>query len=440
MWKTTEYTGWGRVKRATGDLARPERARAALALTKDAPAPAIGNRRSYGDAALANEGRAIDMTRLDRVLGFDAASGVLEVEAGITIGEIVRLFAPKGWLPAVCPGTGFATVGGAIAQDVHGKNHHEVGSFGENLISVTLAMQGSKKTITPERNKTLWRATIAGLGQTGMILSAKIQMIKTPGAGMEVRESRADHWEDFIEKLDTSTASYVVGWIDATAKGHTLGRGILEEGELAETPDSTPAKAKSVPIDAPGVLLSRPVVKLFNESYFRRIPEEGREGVKPIGEMLFPLDKLHDWNRLYGKRGFHQFQCVVPLDGVDALRDILERIARSRLASPLAVLKRMGAPDESHPQGFLSFPMEGYTLAVDFPARAGASELINALEADVAAAGGRMYLAKDSLARPETIKAMYGDWRLFAAEANKADPEGALTTDMVRRLGLRGDA
>ncbi|MGH1368693.1 MAG: FAD-binding protein [Maritimibacter sp.] len=437
-WKHTDYAGWGRVKTASGDLARPERAKTLKALLDDSPAPAIGNRRSYGDAALNDEGRAIDMTRLDRVMSFDADTGVIEVEAGVTIGELVRLFAPKGWLPAVCPGTGFATIGGAIAMDVHGKNHHEVGSFGAHLVSITLLQGGKKVTITPKSRKSLWRATIGGLGQTGVILSAKMQMMATPGAGMHVVETRADHWEDFIEKLDTSTAPYVVGWIDATAKGHNLGRGILEEGSLSTKLPMKPKGTKSVPFDAPRAALSGPVVKLFNTAYFHRIPEAGRENIKPIADMLFPLDKIHDWNRLYGKGGFHQFQCVVPLEAVEALRDMLEKIARSRLASPLAVLKRMGAPD-AHAPGMMSFPMEGYTLAVDFPAKDKATALIAKLEAMTLAAGGRIYLAKDALASGDTIKAMYPEWQAFAAEALKADPEGQFTTDMVRRLRLRSE-
>ena len=432
-WNEMDYQGWGRVLKAHGPVARPERVSALTAILDEGLAPAIGNRRSYGDAALNSGGRVVDMTRLDRIISFDAATGVLEAEAGVTIGDLAHLFAPKGWIPAVMPGTGFATLGGCIAQDVHGKNHHNDGSFGQHVLSVTL-LQGAKKVVaTPERNKALFRATMGGIGQTGVILSAKIQMKACPGDVMMVTERRADGWDEFLSLLDASRATYTVGWIDATATGADLGRGILEEGEVAAGLVPKPKRAKSIPVDAPGFALSKPVVKLFNAAYFRRVPAAGRSSVKPIDDFFFPLDKIHDWNRLYGKRGFYQFQNVVPLAAAPALRTMLERIAGSGLASPLAVLKRMG-PGRA---GMMSFPMEGYTLAVDFPNRAGAEELIRSLEAMTVEAGGRLYLAKDALATGDAIKAMYSEHADWAALADKADPDRALQTDMTRRLSLR---
>ena len=432
LWKTTEYAAWGNVHKATGQIARPERAATLERILAEAPAPAFGNRRSYGDSPLNDGGRAIDMTRMDKIIAFDPATGVIEAEAGVTLADLIRLFAPKGWIPAVVPGTGFATIGGAIANDVHGKNHHVDGSFGAHVLAITLMSGAKRVTVTPERNKTLFRATLGGIGQTGVIVSAKLQMKPIPGAAMRVSERRIMSWEDQIDALEASTATYAVSWIDAQAKGTTMGRGILEEADLTDALPPAPARAKSVPV-AIGLFSNSLFARAFNEVYFRRVPETGRTSVKRLEEFFFPLDKVHALNKLYGKGGFHQFQCVVPPDQTEALGQMMGKIARSGMGSPLAVLKRMG-PGRA---GMLSFPTEGYTLAVDFPNRSRAVKLIEELEAMTAAAGGRLYLAKDSLAPGDTIKAMYPEWQAWAREAAKADPNGDLMTNMVRRLDLR---
>ncbi len=433
-WKTVETTGWGRALRATSETARPERVSALTAILSETPAPAFGNCRSYGDACLNDGGRAIDMTRLDRFLAFDEATGVLEVEAGLTIGEIARVMAPRGWLPAVMPGTGFATVGGAIAMDVHGKNHHQAGSFGQHVVSLQLIAGGKAQKVSP-RGKTarLFRATAGGLGQTGVIVSAELQLLRCKGDVVMVTEQRAEDFDAFVALLDRSDATYSVGWIDATARGEALGRGILEEAETGAGLVPAPKPSKTVPMDAPRFALSPPVVRAFNSAYYRRVPRDGRTVVKPIGEFFFPLDRIHDWNRLYGKRGFYQFQCVVPPDQVESLRDMLARISASGLASPLAVIKRMG----DGRAGYMSFPMQGYTLAVDFRAVPAAARLIATLEDLTAKAGGRIYLAKDALLSGDKVRAMYPEWADWAKAAAKADPDGALATDLVRRLGLR---
>lgn len=432
-WKTTEYSGWGRALKAKGEIARPERVRALSTILAEGLAPAIGMRRSYGDAAQNSCGRVIDMTRLDRMLDFDPVTGVLEVEAGARIGEIAAAFAPRGWLPPVLPGTGFATVGGCIAQDVHGKNHHHMGSFCQHVISFRLRQAAGEVEVTPGATPDLFRATAGGLGQTGVILSAKLRLLPCKGDVMVVTERRISGWDEFLMRLDSSSATYTVGWVDATATGAKLGRGILEEGETGSGLMAKPVKNRKIAFDAPNFALAGPVVRAFNAAYFARVPQSGRTVVRRITDFFFPLDKIHDWNRLYGKRGFHQFQCVVPVASAPALRAMLEAIAGSGLASPLAVLKRMG-PGRA---GYLSFPMEGYTLAVDFPNRAEARELIKRLEEMTVAAGGRLYFAKDSLARGADVALMYpelDDWRRVTAAA---DPEGRLMTDMVRRLKLR---
>lgn len=433
LWKTADYAGWGRALTATAEIARPERASTLKAISTESPAPAFGMCRSYGDAALNDGGRAIDMTRLDRMLSFDATTGEVEVEAGVQIGELGIRFAPRGWIPPVMPGTGFATVGGCIANDVHGKNHHLVGSFGQHVTAIKLLQNGKLKTVTPDKTPDLFKATVGGLGQTGTILSATLRLIPCKGDMMVLTERRIDGWDEFLAAFDSATAPYTVGWIDATAKGANLGRGILEEGEITSGVSPTKSHAAKVPFNAPNWALSAPVVRAFNELYFRRVPAGGRTTVKPIAAPFFPLDKIHNWNRLYGKRGFHQFQCVVPLAEAPALREMLSDIANSGLASPLAVLKKMGEGRA----GYMSFPMEGYTLAVDFPNRPAAVELIKSLEQRTADAGGRIYFAKDALTTPSRIAAMYPEHGPWLKAVTKADPEGALTTDLIRRLNLR---
>jgi len=432
-WKTTEYSGWGRVHTATGPLARPERTSVLAALVEESPAPAMGMRRSYGDAGLNDGGRMIDMTRMDRVLDFNAETGALHIEAGAQIGQLLKIFAPSGWLPPVMPGTGFATVGGAIAMDVHGKNHHGAGSFGMHVTEITLMTPKGPKVLTPRKNASLFKATIGGLGQTGPIVSARLQMLRAKGDVMIVTERRVDGWDEFLALLDASDATYSVGWIDATARGDQLGRGILEEAETGAGLVPAAKRGKRIPIDAPRFALSPAIVRTFNAAYWRRVPDKGRTVVKPIDDFFFPLDKIYNWNRLYGKTGFHQFQCVVPIEAAGKLRAMLERIAGSGLASPLAVLKRMG-PGRA---GYMSFPMEGYTLAIDFPNRTAAARLIGELETATLDAGGRIYLAKDALAGPNTVQGMYPEFPAWAKAVKSVDPKGHYITDLVRRLKLR---
>ncbi|WP_172296467.1 FAD-binding oxidoreductase [Pseudoruegeria sp. HB172150] len=436
-WKTAEYSGWGRAIRANGQMARPEKRAALTALMAEEPAPAIGMRRSYGDACLNDGGRAVHMIRLDKFLGFDAETGILTAEAGLTLGEITRVMAPRGWLPAVLPGTGFATVGGAIANDVHGKNHHNAGTFAQHVVAMTLLTpDGAEHRVTPETTPDLFRATVGGVGQTGIIASAEMRLKRVKSDLVTVTERRANGFDEFIAMLDSSDTTYSVGWIDATARGADLGRGLLEEAETAGGLVPTPKSSRTVPMNAPRFALSAPVVKLFNAMWYRRVPKSGHTVVKPINDFFFQLDRIHDWNRLYGKNGFHQFQCVVPLSAAAQLRDMLERISASGLASPLAVLKRTGEGRA----GMMSFPMEGYTLAVDLRAQPECEALIKRLEDMTADAGGRIYFAKDALCGADRIQQMYPDLDAWRAEVAKHDPEGRMITDLVRRLKLREPA
>ena len=436
-WKDAELRGWGRVQSAATKLARPEKDSALAATLNDTPCPAIGNLRSYGDAALVSDGHAVDITRLDRIIAFDREAGTLTAEPGITISDLLNILAPHGWMPPVMPGTGFATLGGCIANDVHGKNHHGAGTFGQHLTHMELIQPtGERITITPEGTPQLFQATVGGLGQTGVIAQATMKLAACSSRLIQVDEQRAPDLATFMGMLKNSTATYCVGWIDGTARGDDLGRGILEEAELTSS-NMAPKlkKSRKVPFDAPSFALSPPTVRAFNQMYYRRVPESGRGVLRSLEDFFFPLDKIHDWNRLYGKRGFHQFQCVLPdATAEPALREMLTKISNEGLASPLAVLKRTG-PGRA---GYLSFPMEGFTLALDFPHSDASVSLVKSLNQMTAEAGGRIYFAKDSTASAATVAGMYPDLSKWQAQGSKADPDGRLTTDLVRRLALRG--
>ncbi|MEO0913260.1 MAG: FAD-binding oxidoreductase, partial [Pseudomonadota bacterium] len=422
--KHDTYTGWGRVLKATGDIARPERASAPRPA-----APAIGNLRAYGDAALNEGGAVVNMTRMDRLLSFDAETGILTAEAGVTIAEILRIFGPKGWMPAVMPGTAYATLGGAIAADVHGKNHETAGSFGAHVLEIQLrGADGTIQPVTPEMPA--FKATLGGMGLTGAIEVATIQLAPCPATVMDVKETRAPNLAAFLAAFEGLDAPYSVGWIDGTAKGDALGRGILETATFAlrDNPfDPKVSKPKSIPFDAPGIALSAPVVRAFNSYYYHRVPKIGRKRNRNIRQFFFPLDHISNWNKLYGKRGFHQFQCVLPhRTAAMTLDTMLRDISKAGLASPLAVLKRLG-PGRA---GLMSFPMEGYTLAVDLPNRAGVDALLKRLVAQTVEAEGRVYLAKDSAAEAADIEKMYPELPAFREAIHQADPEGVFETDL----------
>jgi len=323
-------------------------------------------------------------------------------------------------------------LGGLFAADVHGKNHHGAGSFAQHVPALTLITpDGETRRLSPA--DPLFAATAGGLGQTGVIAQARLQLLRTKSDIVTVTERRAPDFDSFLDLLDGSEATYSVGWIDATMMGDALGRGLIEEAETAAGLVPQPKPSKSVPFNAPGFALSPMVVNAFNSLYYKRIPKGGRTVVKPLRDFFFPLDRISNWNRLYGKHGFHQFQCVVPVAAREALRTMLRKIAASGLASPLAVLKRMG-PGRA---GLLSFPMEGYTLAVDLRARPDAEKLIATLEDMTAEAGGRIYFAKDALCRPDRIPQMYPDLDAWRQTVAGVDPKGAMMTDLVRRLNLR---
>ena len=405
---------------------------------------ARGNGRSYGDAAL-NPDLTLSMLAMDRMQAFDAENGLLTCESGVLLADVLDTFLPRGWLPPVVPGTKFVTVGGMAAADVHGKNHHRDGSFGAHVESLTLATaDGEIRTCSRAEHADLFHATIGGMGLTGVILSVsfRLEPVETAFVMAETVAAR-----DLGETMAVFEASrdwpYSVAWVDCLARGAKLGRSLVTRGafmtrgalpaQLAREP-LRPARTSrlTVPVDAPSVLLNRASIGLFNALYYRR----GRSGARPVHyeTFFFPLDRLGAWNRLYGRRGFVQYQCVLPkAESPAGIGALLERSAAAGQGSFLAVLKLLGPGGE----GLLSFPMEGYTLALDFPMRPGTLALLEALDEITHRHGGRIYLAKDARCAPERLARGYPLRAAFdavRAEAAGAPPKFAST--LSRRLAL----
>lgn len=414
-----EYGSWGRLFRPeqqvagmrdrTGGLPLPDDGRTVLP---------YGLGRSYGDSCL-NDGNALIRARdLDRLIAFDAESGLLRCEAGVTLAEITDFALPRGFFLPVTPGTKFVTVGGAIANDVHGKNHHRDGSFGHHVPRFELLRSdGSRTGCSPAEEGALYRASLGGMGLTGLITWADIQLRPVKGPWMRQRALRFSSLDEFFElsgPLEQEHA-YLVAWLDcASAASGT--RGVLFAGDHDEQPGEPIARRPlPFPVRPPFSLVNGLTLRAFNELYFR-IPRGGGSEQRVSYEPFFyPLDGITSWNRMYGPRGFFQYQCLVPDDepGREALAAILARIWKSGEGSFLAVLKRLGTMESL---GMMSFPRPGYTLALDFPNRGESTlALLESLDEVVRGCAGRVYVAKDSRMSAESFRAYYPDWEAFAA-------------------------
>ncbi len=388
-----------------------------------APAPQgsllpFGLGRSYGDSCLNPGGTLLTTFGLDRFIDFDPATGVLQCEAGVSFDAILRLVAPRGFFLPVTPGTKFVTVGGAIANDVHGKNHHASGTFGRYVRSfVLLRSDGQRLLCSPTENADLFAATIGGLGLTGVVLRAEVQLIRTHNVFVVQETVPFGNLGEFLAVNESSEKDFVytVAWMDFLASGRKLGRGLYYRGNHAP-PQLTPypadrshltsASRLSVPFELPGFSLNRLTVAAFNFLYYWRQRLQPRVSLLHYDPFFYPLDGVLRWNRIYGRPGFLQFQCVVPLapEG-GAMKEILERISHSGQASFLGVLKTFG-PLKS--PGMLSFPRPGITLALDFANRGERTvKLFAELDRVTREAGGAIYPAKDSLMAPETFEACY---------------------------------
>jgi FAD/FMN-containing dehydrogenase len=411
------------------------------------PALAYGRGRSYGDSCLNADGLLLETGRLDRFVAFDPVTGLLEAQAGVTLaGVLAHVCRPaadgSAWFPAVLPGTRWVTLGGALANDVHGKNHHREGSFGCHVPGFTL-LRGDGRVLACSAldNPELYRATIGGLGLTGLVLDLKLRLRRVPGLMLAVEEIRTGSLDEFYAISAESEAGweYAVAWVDCRARGREVGRGIFSRANHAPGPIgpvAPPEPRLRVPLTPPFPPLNRLTLGLLNTLYRRRLGWRRRTlRLSPYAPVLFPLDAVAGWNRLYGRRGFVQWQCVVPDDAADVLRVVLERLHRAGSASFLTVLKRFGPGNP----GPLSFPQAGWTLALDLPAATGGlAGTLDRLDRLVADSGGRIYLAKDVRLAPELVAAMYPRLDEWRAVRHRLDPAAALQSDLGRRLGLVG--
>lgn len=443
--KKMTVTGWGRYPRSEGPVYRPEKRRGVaevLGNGEHATFLARGLGRSYGDAALNTGGALINTTRLDRMLSFDASTGALCCEAGVSFTDIIDTFLPRGWFLPVTPGTRFVTVGGAIAHDVHGKNHHRDGTFGQwvdwfDLLTTT----GETLRCSREENGDVFWATIGGAGLTGVILTVQFRLHRVESAWWEVDYFKAKNIDEVLSAIVSTEADYPfsVAWVDCMAKGASLGRSVLMNGRNAPAsaiqgrdPLAPPRKlAKRIPVDFPQFVLNPWSMRAFNTLLYGKFATQ--KGVLvDYDSYFYPLDMIGDWNRMYGKRGFIQYQFVVPMNQRQGLIDLLEMVSASGRASFLAVLKKFGPANE----GLLSFPFEGFTLTLDIAMRDGLVAFLHQLDRKLLDHNGRLYLAKDAAMTPATFRAMYPRAEEFKAIKHRLDPEGRLVSDLARRVGL----
>lgn len=447
-------TGWGRTAPSVAEVVEPGDASGVVRSIEEAPSRGLiarGLARSYGDAAQNAGGRVVDSRRIDRI-DLDTVTGTATVDAGVSLDTLMRATIPNGWFVPVSPGTRYATVGGAIAADVHGGNHHVDGSFTNHVDSFTLvdATRGPDgprtHAVDPTGDPDLFWATAGGMGLTGIVTEARIELIPIETSFMLIDTDR-------VPDLDTLMALMVEGddryryskaWVDSLARGRHLGRGVLTRGDHAPL-DVLPAKRRvdplafdpamrlSAPPWAPSWLLNPVSIRAFNEVWYRKAPKHQVAHPEHLTSFFHPLDMIEGWNRMYGPRGFLQYQFVVPDDAHEVVRIALERASTQRYPSLVTVLKRFGPGNP----GPLSFPMPGWTLTLDIPAAmTGLDEVLDELDELVADVGGRVYLAKDSRLRPEMLPKMYPDLDRFSEVRDRVDPDRVLTSDLSRRLSI----
>lgn len=439
-----KLAGWGNYPVAESYTLSPRNEEDVKADLKKGEVIARGLGRSYGDQAVNGDKYVAICTKLNHFLDWDEQEGILECEAGVSLEEIISVFGPKGWLPMICPGTKFVTIGGAIANDIHGKAHHIDGSFVNCVLSFTILLaDGTIVEASRTENADLFWANFGGLGLLGVILRARLKLRKVETTYFRQKSIVIKGLDHMLEALDQydHDYNYSVAWIDALARGSKLGSGVLTLGNAAKR-DELPERLKAhplklhatsklaVPFFLPSFALNGLTVRLLNRviAFVQNSPKDFVHYEK----FFFPLDAINNWNKGYGKRGFIQYQFVIPEEnGKKNLTEILEMIAVSGCTPFLNVFKRMGDG-----QGILSFPFKGYTLAIDFPVTKALLSFTPKLDAKVLSAGGRLYLGKDALLQESTFKAMYPQYTEWLAVKRKYDPGNRFTSNISRRLGL----
>jgi decaprenylphospho-beta-D-ribofuranose 2-oxidase len=438
-------SGWGNIPKSTGKVIYPRVAKDIQQVLKVDKLLARGLGRSYADQATNSSFTIVKMEKMNHFLAFDSVNGILECEAGVSLDEIIRFLAPRGWFPMITPGTKYITIGGAIANDVHGKAHHADGSFVNCVYDFTILIaDGRILRASREENADLFWANFGGLGLLGTILTARIQLRKIETTYFKQKAIAAKNLDEMLDAIEESGHEFTssVAWIDPMAKGGSLGRGVLTVGnhaKLEELPESlkrNPLKVGKqpklkIPFYLPEFILNPLTVSMLDVVLYWK--QKSAPTISHYDSFFYPLDLINDWNRGYGKRGFIQYQFVIPLtNGRENIRTILGEITSSGCIPFLNVLKKFGKAQG----GLLSFPFEGYTFAIDFPVTPPLKEFTRKLDEMVLEMGGRIYLGKDAYLDEETFKAMYPQHKDWLKIKNKYDPNEVFTSDLSRRLGL----
>jgi FAD/FMN-containing dehydrogenase len=404
-------------------------------LRSKSPLIAYGNGRSYGDSALAEY--HLPMRNLNRFLDFDPEDGLLRCESGVLLSDIIETFLPRGWFPEITPGTKQVTVGGAIAADVHGKNHHKKGCFSECVKAIKLLLPGGKVyRCSHNENATLFRATCGGMGLTGVILEATIQLKPVRSQWVDQITIKTSNLKETFEKFERySQVPYSVAWTDALAKGDKLGRSLFIAGNFKNDGDLSYKLPKNltIPFDFPSFILNNKTAKLFNIFYYWKAKSNFSRQTVGIDSFFYPLDGIQNWNRIYGRNGFTQYQFILPKsNSFEGMEIILDRISKSGFGSFLSVLKLHGEENNN----FLSFPMEGYSLALDFKMQSGLMDFLKELNNIVIKYGGRIYLAKDATMDQQTFEAGYPQVNEFRDLRKELGLNETLNSIQSGRLGL----
>ena len=441
---STEISGWGRYPRVRAHTVAPGTTEE-LTKIDGRRRIARGQGRSYGDAALLSDGLVIITDKLSKISSWDRTQGLLTAESGMTLAEILQAPETRGWFPSVVPGTKQVSLGGAVAADIHGKNHHRVGSFGNHVIDLEiLTAGGDLVTCSPKWRPEFFWATVGGMGLTGIITRVTVRLIPNETEYMVVKHVPTKNLDEALELSESSDYDdeYSVVWLDCVARPRTLGRGVFISGhhaKLDELPvkfrsrQSSPPKVRRVPFDFPRWLLNQFTVGVFDDLYYWRQGRRRSPFISDYDSFFFPLDRIGDWNRMYGSRGFIQYQSVLPTQtAVKGLNAMLGYLLKRGRSSYLTVLKRFGPENK----GLLSFPTEGYTLTFDFPVEPDLFPFLDDLDQIVLEHGGRVYLAKDARMSREVFSQMYpglGEWLRLKSEL---DPQNIFSSDLSRRLGL----